>query len=132
MVLVDTSVWVDFFRGASSKQADALKCLLIKNADICVCGVIVTEILQGIRVDSQFRKTNELLDATVFLPMTRETYIQAAKLYRKLRKKGFTIQKPIDCMIAAVAIEHDVPLLHKDKDFQPLEKHCALRGHKTS
>jgi predicted nucleic acid-binding protein len=132
MVLVDTSVWIDFFRGTSSKQADALKSLLVENADICVCGVILTEILQGIKVDSQFKKTNELLDAAVFLPMTRETYIQAAKLYRKLRKKGLPVRKPIDCMIAAVGIEHDVPLLHNDKDFQLLEKHCALKGYKTT
>ena len=63
--------------------------------------------------------------------MTRETFIRSAQLYRTLRKKGFTVCKPIDCMIAAVAIEHDVPLLHKDKDFLPLEKHGALKGYKT-
>jgi predicted nucleic acid-binding protein len=132
MVLVDTSVWIDFLRGSASEQADALERLMLDRADICICGVIVTEILQGIRVAAQFRKINELLDAAVFLPMTRDTYIDAAKLYRKLRKKGFTVRKPIDCMIAAVALEHDVPLLHKDKDFQPLEKHCALKGYKTT
>ena len=130
MVLVDTSVWIDFFRGSASAQANALEHLLQEHADVCVCGVVVTEILQGIKEDSHFKKINDLLDATVFLPMTRDTYVHAAKLYRKLRKKGFTIRKPIDCMIAAVAIEHGVPLLHNDKDFQPLEKHCALKGYK--
>lgn len=130
MVLIDTSVWIDFFRGTASSEAKTLSNLLIEHSDICVCGVIITEILQGIKLDDQFKKTNDLLDATVFLPMTRDTYIDAAKLYRKLRKKGYTVRKPIDCMIAAVAIEHEVPLLHKDKDFQPLENHCALKGYK--
>ena len=131
MVLVDTSVWIDFLRGTSSKQADALETLMLDRADICICGVITTEILQGIRKDRQFEQIQDLLAAAVFLPMTQETFVHAAQLYRKMRAKGFTIRKPIDCMIAAVAIEHDVPLLHKDKDFLPVEKHSALREYKT-
>lgn len=129
MVLVDTSVWIDFFRGHASAPAKKLTSLLTAHEDICVCGTIVTEILQGIKDDQQYRATKDLLDATIFLPMTRDTYIHAAELYRKLRKKGFTVRKPIDCMIAAVALEHDVPLLHKDRDFTPLEKHCGLKAH---
>ena len=130
MVLVDTSVWIDFLRGTSSAPAKAMESLLVDRADLCICGVIMTEILQGIRNDKQFSRTLDLLGTFVFLPMTHETFIRSAQLYRKLRKKGFTVRKPIDCMIAAVAIEHDVPLLHKDKDFLPLEKHGALKMYK--
>jgi len=130
MVLVDTSVWIDFLRGTASVPANTMETLLMDRSDICICGVIMTEILQGIRNDKQFAKTLDLLEAAVFLPMIHETFIRSAQLYRKMRKKGFTIRKPIDCMIAAVAIEHDVPLLHKDKDFLPLEKHCALKTYK--
>jgi predicted nucleic acid-binding protein len=131
MVLVDTSAWIDFFRGTPSAQAKALETLIVDRANICICGVVMAEILQGIRDNKQFEKTRDLLDTAVFLPMNRETFIRSAQLYRTLRKKGFTVRKPIDCMIAAVAIEHDVPLLHKDKDFQPLEKHCSLKGYTT-
>ncbi|MEN8254008.1 MAG: PIN domain nuclease [Verrucomicrobiota bacterium] len=131
MVLIDTSVWIDFLRGTSSAPAKAMESLIVDRADICICGVIMTEILQGIRDNKQFEQTKDLLEAAVFLPMNRETFIHSARLYRKLRKKGFTVRKPIDCMIAAVAIEHDVPLLHNDKDFQPLEKHCSLKTCKT-
>ena len=131
MVLVDTSVWIDFLRGTPSASAQTLEALLIDRADVCICGVILTEILQGIRNDKHVAQTRDLLDAAVFLPMTHETFINSAQLYRKLRKKGFTIRKPIDCMIAAVALEHDVPLLHKDKDFLPLEKHGSLKICKT-
>ncbi len=131
MVLVDTSVWIDFFRETPSAQAKVFETLIDDRADICICGVVMTEILQGIRDNKQFEQTRDLLDAAVFLPMNRETFIQSAQLYRQLRKKGFTVRKPIDCMIAAVAIEHDVPLLHKDKDFHPLEKHCSLKAYKT-
>ena len=127
MVLIDTSAWIDFFRGTSSAQAMAVETLIVERADICVCGVIITEILQGIRDNRQFEKTRDLLETMVFLPMNRETFIRSAQLYRMLRKKGFTVRKPVDCMIAAVAIEHEIPLLHKDKDFLPLEKHGALK-----
>ena len=127
MVLIDTSVWIDFLRGTSSAPAQAMEALLIDRADICICGVISTEILQGIRNDHQFDQTRNLIETCIFLPITHDTFITAAQLYRKLRKKGFPVRKPIDCMIAAVAIEHDVPLLHKDKEFQPLEKYSPLK-----
>jgi predicted nucleic acid-binding protein len=131
MILVDTSVWIDFLRGTPSVSAKTLETLIASRADICICGVILTEILQGTRSDKQFAQIQDLLDATVFLPMGHETFTHAAILYRKLRKKGYTIRKPIDCMIAAVAIEHEVPLLHSDKDFLPLEKHTSLESYRT-
>jgi len=59
--------------------------------------------------------------------MNRSTFVKAAELYRTLRRKGITIRKPIDCMIAAVAIEHNVPLLHKDRDFDSIETNCGLK-----
>ena len=58
--------------------------------------------------------------------MDRHTFVKAAHLYRSLRRRGITIRKPLDCMIAAVAIEHSIPLLHNDKDFEPIEKFCGL------
>jgi hypothetical protein len=117
MVLVDTIVWIDFFGNRPEPHVAVLEALIKGDEDICLCGVILTEVLQGIRSDADYRKTREYLDALIILPMHPVTFVRAAELYRSLRKKGVTIRKPIDCIIAAVAIENDLPLLHNDRDF---------------
>lgn len=127
MVLVDTSVWVDFFAGRQTPQVEALERFLGEGEDLCICGVILTEVLQGIRGDSDYRRTSARFDALIYLPMDRQVFESAAGLYRRLRKKGITIRRPIDCMIAAVAIQHDIPLCHHDRDFDAIEKHCGLK-----
>ena len=95
--------------------------------DLCICGVILTEVLQGIRSDADFRKTKDYLGFLILMPMRPTTFELSASLYRSLRKKGITIRKPIDCMIASVAIEHDLPLLHNDRDFDQIAKHSKLK-----
>jgi predicted nucleic acid-binding protein len=128
MVLVDTTVWIDFFSSNPSGQhVKALEKLIEGREDICLCGVILTELLQGIRDDFEFRQTRDLLANLIFLPMDYAEYVRSAEIYRDLRRRGITIRKSVDCMIAAVAIEHDVALLHNDKDFIPIEKYCGLK-----
>lgn len=127
MVLVDTTVWIDFFGNRPEPHVLALDELLKGEADLCLCGVILTEILQGIRSDSDYRKTRDYLSVLIILPMPPSTFVRAAELYRSLRKKGVTIRKPIDCMIAAVAIENDLTLLHNDRDFDHIAKHSSLK-----
>lgn len=127
MVLVDTTVWIDFFSANLTPQVEALEKLIAEREDICLCGVILTEILQGIRDDAEFKKTKNLLANLVFLPMPYSAYLSSAEIYRGLRRKGITIRKSVDCMIAAVAIENDIPLLHNDKDFIPIEKQFGLK-----
>lgn len=127
MLLVDTSVWIDFFTGQATSQVSFLDSCLAEREDVCICGVILTEVLQGIRHPRDYRKVRGLFDSLVYLPMSKETYLQAAEIYRGLRRRGLTVRKPIDCMIAAVAIEHTIPLLHNDRDFQPIEKHFKLK-----
>ena len=127
MMIVDTTVWVDFFRGRAGPHVDMLESALSEGQDICICGVILTETLQGIRRDEDYARTARLLDDLLFLPMTRETFVRAADVYRALRRKGITVRKPVDCMIASVAIEHGVPLLHHDRDFDPIEEHFGLQ-----
>lgn len=117
MTLVDTTVWIDFFRNTGTPQVRELERLIESNEDICTCGVVLTEVLQGIRNDADYRQTVTAFDAFIFLPMAQQTFQKAAELYRALRSKGFTIRNSIDCMIAAVAIEHDMPLLHNDRDY---------------
>ena len=127
MVLVDTTVWIDFFSANPYQHVKTLENLIVKREDICLCGIILTEVLQGIREDSEFNRTQDLLGNLVFLPMQYYVFLRSAEIYRNLRRKGITIRKPVDCMIAAVAIENDIPLLHNDKDFIPIEKHFGLK-----
>lgn len=127
MVLVDTSVWIDFFRGRDSGQVLKLEKLLEESEDICTCGVILTEVLQGIRDDSDYARTLSRFNSLLYLEMRKRTFIKAAQLYRSLRRRGLTVSKPMDCVIAAVAMEHNVALLHHDKDFEPIAKHCGLK-----
>jgi predicted nucleic acid-binding protein len=127
MILVDTTVWIDFFSARSYQHVKALENLILNREDICLCGIILTEVLQGIREDSEFNRTRNLLANLVFLPMQYSVFLRSAEIYRNLRRKGIMIRKPVDCMIAAVAIEHEIPLLHNDKDFIPIEKHFGLK-----
>ena len=129
MVLVDTTVWIDFFAARSSDHVVALENLIINREDICICGIVLTEVLQGIRKDSEFKKTRDLFDNLLFLPMPYPIFLKAAEIFRGLRRKGITIRKSVDCMIASVAIENDIPFLHKDKDFEAIEKHFGLKSY---
>ena len=126
MVLVDTTVWIDFFGDRAGPHLFTLQELIDNDEDFCLCGVILAEVLQGIRSDSDYRKTKNYLEPLIFLPMRRTTFVQGAEIYRSLRKKGVTIRKPVDCMIASVAIEHDLPLLHNDRDFDHIARHSKL------
>jgi predicted nucleic acid-binding protein len=132
MILVDTTVWIDFFTGKPTPQVDILERLISEGEDICVCGLVLTEVLQGVREEEQYKKIKTYFQNLVFLPMTHAMHLHSAEIYRSLRKRGVTIRKPIDCMIACVAIAHKVQLLHNDKDFMPIEKHCGLKTVKTN
>jgi predicted nucleic acid-binding protein len=127
MVLVDTTVWIDFFSANLYPHVKTLEDLIADREDICLCGIVLTEVLQGIRSDSEFNRTQDLFSNLIFLPMEYSIFLRSAEIYRNLRRKGITIRKPVDCMIAAVAIEHDIPLLHNDTDFTPIEEHFELK-----
>ena len=127
MVLIDTTVWIDFFAGRQLPHITALERLIKGREDICICGIILTEVLQGIREKNEFRKTKELFNTMIFLPMPYSVFLGAAEIYRTLRRKGITIKNSIDCMIASVAIENDIILLHNDRDFIPIERHLGLK-----
>ena len=131
VTIVDTTVWIDFFHGKNTPETETLQHMLNASEDICTCGVILTEVLQGTREDSDYKKVASHFEAFLFLPMHHSTFVSSAKLYRTLRRRGITIRNAIDCMIAAVAIEHDIPLLHHDRDFEPLAEHCGLKVIKT-
>jgi len=117
MMLVDTSVWIDFFAARNTAQVVALESSIDQREDLCLCGVILTEVLQGIRDDRQYKQTESLLSNLIYLPMDRSTFLLAADMYRTLRSRGITIRNSVDCIIAAVCIEHEANLLHNDRDF---------------
>ncbi len=118
-VLVDTSAWVDFFNDHPSPEAEALAELIREEADVLTCGVIVAEVLQGLRRSST-RRTIErhFLDMEWLTPREPETYLLAAGLYRDLRSQGTTIRSTIDCLIAALASERNALVLSKDRDIR--------------
>jgi predicted nucleic acid-binding protein len=127
LILVDTSVWIDFFRGTESAQAQRLEHAIQDRENLALCGIVLTETLQGIRDDTQYRRVRQYLKPLILLPLDEHVFTLAADLYRELRKQGLTIRKTNDCIIAATAIAHGVPLLHNDKDFDTLSRHSPLR-----
>ena len=131
ILLVDTTVWIDFFAGRSEEHVAVLESSIQQKDDICICGIILTEVLQGIRNEKEYNKTKVLFEKLVYIPMARDSFLQAAEMYRSLRRRGITIRKPLDCMIAAVAMKYDIPLLHNDRDFDLIEKNCGLKSVKS-
>jgi len=118
-VLVDTSAWVDFFNGYPSPEAGALARLIREEADVLTCGVVVTEVLQGLRRSKSLTEIERHFhDMEWLTPREPETYLEAADLYRRLRSQGVTIRSTIDCIIAKLADEYDVLLLSKDRDMR--------------
>lgn len=118
MILVDTSVWIDFINDGNSVHCETLNQLIEDEEDICITEIILMEILQGIKSDRVFRRVkNYLLEFPIYGPRGVETYLKAAQIYRDCRKRGLTVSKAIDCIIAAIAIEDDLPLFHRDSDF---------------
>jgi len=127
LILVDTTVWIDFFDDNPGTHVDILEYAIKNNQNICICGVILTEILQGIHSNNEYNKTKTYLGQLIYLSMGQNIFLESAEIYRSLRKKGITIRKPIDCMIAAVAIANNIPLLHNDRDFELIENHLSLK-----
>jgi predicted nucleic acid-binding protein len=124
--LIDTSVWIDFFRAVPSRENTLLKDCLGRREHIFIAGVIIQEILQGIRDDSQYRSVKEFLFLFPRIETQFSNHVDAADIYRNLRKRGITIQSPIDCLIAVLAIRHRLFLLHKDSDFTIIGQHYPL------
>ncbi len=131
MILVDTSVWIDFFAGRNLPHVVTLEQFIQDNEDLALCGIILTEILQGIGDDTTHQRVRHDLGPLIILPMPEAVFVRAADIYRKLRKQGTTIRKTNDCIIAATALEHHCRLLHNDKDFVPIAKHFPLKVAKT-
>ena len=126
--LADTSVWINFFRDKSNRETEILTNALEQNEPFFICPVILMEILQGVKMDSEYFILKERLLSIEMLEIEHtESSIGAAELYRNLRKKGHTIKKTNDCLIAYYAIYFNIPLLHYDSDFTLIAKHTSLK-----
>jgi predicted nucleic acid-binding protein len=128
MILVDTSVWIDFLKGANSRERYALHRLIEDEEDISITEIILTEILQGIKEDKDFKRVKDyFLEFPIYSPRGIETYLKAAEIYRDCRKKGKTVRKTVDCIIAAICMENGLSLLHKDNDFDIIRACTGLK-----
>lgn len=127
MLVVDTSVWVDYFNGAETPQTDHLHASL-NTTPILIGDLILAEVLQGFRHDPDFEKVRRALGKFIQESMvTPELAVQSARNYRFLRQKGVTVRKTIDSLIATFCIENNHQLLHNDSDFDGYEKYLELQ-----
>jgi predicted nucleic acid-binding protein len=123
LILVDSSIWIDLFSAKPSfypLEEDLLR--------YATCGPIIQEVLQGLRPGPQ---SNELRQAFLALPclsdpLSSATFLHAADIYRDARFKGYTIRSSVDCLIAAIAIEHQIPVFHNDRDFRNIARCTPL------
>lgn len=126
MIIVDTSVWVDYFNGLSTDETNILDAALGKQ-EVAIGDLIALEILQGFRLDKDYNTAKKYLSNLNHFQMLSPTLaIKAADKYRKLRKKGITIRKTADIIIASFCIEEKLPLLYTDRDFLPFSEHLNL------
>jgi predicted nucleic acid-binding protein len=128
VIVVDSSVWIDYFRGISTPEVQRLK--LLQSTDLLVTGdLIVAEVLQGIQDNTEFNLVKATLESLVVVHFGgMDIAISAARNYRKLRSLGITIRKTIDSIIATFCILRDHELLYSDRDFDPFVQHLGLRS----
>ncbi|MCU7923787.1 MAG: PIN domain nuclease [Candidatus Thiodiazotropha sp. (ex Dulcina madagascariensis)] len=128
MTLVDSSVWIDYFNGRTTPETEHLDKLLGVEP-VALGDLILTEVLQGFRLDKDYETAKQLLTSlSVFDLLGADMAIRCAENFRALRRKGVTIRKTIDVIIATYCIENSLPLLHCAKDFEPFHKHLLLRN----
>jgi predicted nucleic acid-binding protein len=128
VILVDSSVWIDYFRGTATPQAEKLDSLL-GSEPIATGDLILTEVLQGFVSDRDFNQAKKLMASVVIVDLVGQSIaIQAAKNFRTLRSIGVTVRKTIDTVIATRCIESGLPLLYSDRDFDPFVEHLGLRS----
>ena len=128
MMVVDSSVWIDYFNGKSSTETDTLHSILGRDL-VTVGDIMLVEVLQGFRTDRHYSIARNLMLSLEPVNMLNiPIALKSAENYRKLRRKGATVRKTTDCIIATWCIESGQPLLHCDKDFQPFHDHLNLVG----
>ena len=127
MLVVDSTVWVDYFNGVENPQTNYLE-KIADQVPILIGDLILTEVLQGFRDDADFEKARRAFGKYLQVEMVSPALaLQSARNYRLLRRKGITVRKTIDSLIATYCIENEHEFLHTDSDFDGYEKHLGLR-----
>jgi predicted nucleic acid-binding protein len=128
VILVDSSVWIDYFRGMATPQAEKLDTLLGAEP-LAIGDLTLVEVLQGFSDEKDFQQARKLLGSLTLVDLGgHDIAIRAAKNFRRLRKLGVTVRKTIDTVIATRCIEDGYTLLHNDRDFEPFVRHLGLRS----
>lgn len=128
MIFIDTSAWIEFLRNTSSPACNEVDRLL--TSEIAICDVVAMELLAGARDESHMAQLRGLIGRTTVFPVLTIDYETAALLYRRCRGRGDTVRRLIDCIIGAVALRHDLAVLHHDADFDTLALHTDLQIHR--
>jgi len=127
VILVDSSVWIDYFQAADTPQARLLDALLGR-VPLAVGDLIAAEVLQGVRDHREFKWVKQVFDSFNHVDLVGyDLAIKASENYRLLRSKGVTVRKTIDTLIATRCIEDGLTLLHADRDFLPFAEHLGLQ-----
>jgi len=129
MILVDTSALLPFLAGRSTRASETVARALSEGLEIALTPIVVQEILQGARDEPEWRRLRRYLQTQTILsphnPMA--THIAAARIYYDCRRRGLTVRSTLDCVVAQIAIEHGVPLLHDDRDYDAIARVRALK-----
>lgn len=127
MIIVDSNTWADFFNGNSRPHVERLDHALHEEEDLGVIPIIITEVLQGFRTDTGFKRAQAILVSLPVFHPTVAGHVRAARLFRSLRRKGVTVRGAVDCVIAQTCLDLDAELLSPDADFEQIARHTALR-----
>jgi predicted nucleic acid-binding protein len=128
MILLDTSALIEFLNRSGSRHDTKIEELFSNDADLALTDITLTEVLQGVRNEREYREVREsLLTFPVLSLKDHHSYIMAADLYRKCRAKGLTVRSTVDLLIAQTAIEHHAELLHNDRDFEAIASVSPLK-----
>ena len=126
MILVDTSVWIEIFKDKTGNIVNAFR-KAIGAENYVISRFNQLELLQGARNQKEWELLEDYLSTQYYLEAAPNTWPEAARIFFELRRKGFTINSPVDCCIAQIALEHDAFLLHRDKDFEKISRIRSLK-----
>ena len=133
MILVDSSVWIDYLSERRGNTGHELEQLLASDTEIATADIILMEVLQGIRDDAVYQEIRGLLHAfPVFSSGGFEACLKSADLYRTCRKRGLTVRKSLDCLLAVTALENGLTVFHKDRDFDQIARVVPLRVYRPA
>ena len=125
-LLVDSTVWIDFLAARQTAQTNRLKRVIHDGGQICICGCVWLEVLQGVRLEKEYISIKSQFENLLYLEDDRSTYELGATIYRELRRDGITIRNSIDCLIAATVVQHGVNFLENDRDYKFIDQHFPL------